>query len=83
MRINRLCVCPLGDQGGGYAAMWLYWVYRLLLVDPPLKMPSIYDILLEKLGGIISLGDGGFYANFLGFRGSVPLLPHLCPLSVP
>ena len=30
----------------------------------------------------ISLGDVGDYANFLGFRGSVPLLPHLCPLSV-
>ena len=26
----------------------------------------------------ISLGDGGEYANFLGFGGSVPLLPHLC-----
>ena len=31
----------------------------------------------------ISLGDGGEYANFLGFGGSVPLLPHLCQLSVP
>ena len=30
----------------------------------------------------ISLGDGGEHANFLGFRGSVPLLPHLCQLSV-
>ena len=30
----------------------------------------------------ISLGDVAD-ANFLGFRGSVPLLPHLCPLSVP
>ena len=31
----------------------------------------------------ISLGDGTDPANFLGFRGSVPLLPNLCPLSVP
>ena len=31
----------------------------------------------------ISLGDGTNPANFLGFRGSVPLLPHLCQLSVP
>ena len=31
----------------------------------------------------ISLGDVADYANFVGFRGSVPLLPHLCPLSVP
>ena len=31
----------------------------------------------------ISLGDGTEPANFLGFRGSVPLLPHLCQLSVP
>ena len=32
---------------------------------------------------IISLGDYAVCANFVGFRGSVPLLPHLCPLSVP
>ena len=31
----------------------------------------------------ISLGDAADYANFLGFWGSVLLLPHLCPLSVP
>ena len=31
----------------------------------------------------ISLGDGADYANIVGFRGLVPLLPHLCPLSVP
>ena len=31
----------------------------------------------------ISLGDVADYANFVGFRGSVPLLPHLRPLSVP
>ena len=31
----------------------------------------------------ISLGDVGEYANFVGFRGLVPLFPHLCQLSVP
>ena len=30
-----------------------------------------------------SLGDVRFYANMLGFWGSVPLLPHLCPLGIP
>ena len=31
---------------------------------------------------LISLGDDADPSNFLGFRGLVPLLPHLCPLSV-
>ena len=31
----------------------------------------------------ISLWDVTFHANTERFRGSVPLLPHLCPLSVP
>ena len=31
----------------------------------------------------MSLGDVENCANSLGFRGLVPLLPHLCPLSVP
>ena len=31
----------------------------------------------------ISLGDVRFRANTERFQGSVPLLPHLCPLSVP
>ena len=31
----------------------------------------------------MSLGDDADYANFVGLRGSVPLLPHLCQLSVP
>ena len=30
----------------------------------------------------ISLGDVRFHANTECFQGSVPLLPHLCPLSV-
>ena len=30
----------------------------------------------------ISLRDGGFCAKFVLFRGSQPLLPHLCPVSV-
>ena len=39
--------------------------------------------VLRVVAMTISLGDGADYANFVGFRGSVPLLPHLCPLSVP
>ena len=31
----------------------------------------------------ISLWDVTFHANTERFRGLVPLLPHLCPLSVP
>ena len=31
----------------------------------------------------ISLGDDADYANFLGFRGLVTLLPNFCQLSVP
>ena len=31
----------------------------------------------------ISLGDGERRANMERFRWPVPLLPHLCPLSVP
>ena len=31
----------------------------------------------------ISLGAYNICANFVRFWGSVPLLPHLCPLSVP
>ena len=33
--------------------------------------------------GTISLGDDADYANFLGFRGLVTLLPNFCQLSVP
>ena len=38
--------------------------------------------LAQWLSGI-SLGDRADYANFVGFGGLVPLLPHLCQLSVP
>ena len=31
----------------------------------------------------IYLGIGTKGANTQGFQGSVPLLPHLCPLSIP
>ena len=31
----------------------------------------------------ISLGDVAETANFVRFRGSLPLLPYFCPLSVP
>ena len=40
-------------------------------------MPCVY------ICTYVSLGDDAVCANFVGFRGSVPLLPHLCPLSVP
>ena len=37
----------------------------------------------QGVHGEISLGPYAVCANFVRFRGSVPLLPHLCPLSVP
>ena len=38
--------------------------------------------VLAQGGGGISLGDVENCANSVGFRVSLPLLPHLCPLSV-
>ena len=41
--------------------------------------PSAFKNILQ---GHISLGIGAVGANTEGFWGSVPLLPHVCPLSV-
>ena len=51
-------------------------------------MPRVFCVLWWGLSCCvvgcccISLGDGTEPANFVGFQGSVPLLPHLCQLSV-
>ena len=54
------------------------------MFKPPVAPPRYFLIwrLSFFLGFRISLRDVGFHANTEGFQGSVPLLPHLCPLSV-
>ena len=39
--------------------------------------------LTTRIVAMISLGVFAFHANTERFQGLVPLLPHLCPLSVP
>ena len=43
------------------------------LASPPALLTELF----------ISFGDGTNCANFVRFRGSQPLLPHLCLVSVP
>ena len=43
----------------------------------------MYVVYLRQRLECISLGDVDNCTNSVGFRGSLPLLPHLCPLSVP
>ena len=57
----------------------LEWQARMWRLQPEAECRHLQPAHQDA----ISLGDVGDNASFLGFRGSVPLLPHLCPLSVP
>ena len=49
----------------------------------PYGPPSISLSISLSLSLSLSLWDTAFGANTKRFEGLVPLLPHLCPLSIP
>ena len=53
-----------------------------VLPEVPLPVESLPEVSLPDVFPIC-LCIIGVCANFVHFRGSQPLLPHLCPLSVP
>ena len=66
------------------------WRKQIILVHVyhPTCNPNMHNLLgnsgsCNPMYSPISLGDVEEYANFVGFRGLVPLLPHFCQLSVP
>ena len=63
------------------------WVWLVLWILPALKTRAQYKWNNHLTGGSARIREAvmpnwGFWGN-LGFWGSVPLLPHLCALSVP
>ena len=63
------------------------WTLCIHAQTPYLEMVLVYACMYMHVHACIrvyiSLDDVENCANSVGFRGSLPLLPHLCPLSVP
>ena len=68
--------------GGGGGTVFIFQPQKILggVVEPQ-NPPGVLPSWASRHN--ISLGIGAESANFVRFRGSLPLLPHLCPLSVP
>ena len=92
---GRKINCKAWRQFSAHVLITMLWICQIGVTTSCLVYQTRQNrSVLQKLGHFsngtnigrlidISLGDDAGYANFLGFRGLVTLLPNFCQLSVP